>query len=179
MIKSKKDIHRFINKPTTPDDIYKISKKQFNMILYSDIHKYDNIDQLFGNKRFVIILYEYKPENGHYILLMKTKKTIEYFDSIYRFPDFVLKLLDEKTRANLNEDELYLCDLLEKSDYNIEYNAESIQKKGTACCGCWCALRMAFPDCSVEDFIWCFKQVPDFNPDEVCTALSINRSGGW
>lgn len=174
-------ILQLINKPTTPDDIYKICKKPFNMILYSDIHKYNNIDELFGKKRFVIILYEYKSENGHYILLMKSKdnKTIEYFDSIYRFPDYVLKLLDSQTRKNLNEDELYLCDLLEKSHYNIEYNSEVIQKRGTACCGCWCALRIANPDMNVEDFINCFKQISWLTPDEICTGLSIKLGGGW
>ncbi len=70
------------------------------MVLYSDIHNYRKLDDMFGKKRFVVILYEYKPENGHYILLLKSKnnKVVEYFDSIYRFPDFVLKLLDDDIR---------------------------------------------------------------------------------
>lgn len=58
-----------------------------------------------------MILYEYHINDGHYCLLINNNP-IEYFDSIYQYPDKVLKDINKKVRDELYENKKYLLDLL-------------------------------------------------------------------
>lgn len=173
-----KKIKQLEKKALSPEDIRNISGKDFRMILYSDIHNYKNIEDLFNGSQFIVILYEYKPQFGHYVLLFKydNNKVVEYFDSIYKYPDFVLTKLPERVKYQLNENKNYLVNLLVKAKYKIEYNDIKMQKDNTATCGRWCGLRIRYSDIKLDDFINIFiKKYLD--PDEICTYISYKISG--
>ncbi len=171
-------MNKLMMTPLHPEDIYKISGKPFNLVLYSEIHDMNNVEQLFGGLKFAILLYEYKSRSGHYVLLSKYDdgKTIEYFDSIYQFPDIVLKKMNMNLRKSLNEDKAYLVNLLDKSRYDIEYVDFMLQGKKTSTCGRWCGLRMRYSDVSIDIFIEFFKSY-NCSPDELCTIISNQISG--
>lgn len=173
------DIKKILEKSLNPNEIYMICKIPFKLILYSDMHKFTNIDQLFGNNKFIIILYEYQKNIGHYVLLFKfDNATIEYFDSVYLFPDLVLKKLPQQLRISLNENKSYLVDLLIKSNYNLEYNNIHLQSHNSkiSTCGRWCALRIMNSELTIEEFNNIFLN-KSMSPDLLCSLITYDIVG--
>jgi hypothetical protein len=174
------NIKKILEKSLTPNEIYLICKTPFNLILYSDMHKFNNIEQVFNGNKYVIILYEYQKNIGHYVLLFKydNSRIIEYFDSVYLFPDLVLKEIPINLRISLNENKSYLVNLLLKANYELEYNNKHLQSHNPkiATCGRWCALRIIYNYLSVKDFqnMYLNKMA---SPDIICAIQTYEISG--
>lgn len=112
------------------------------LIKYSDISKYDNIDDLIGPTGQAIILYLFTPTSGHYVALFKRAGRISYFDSYGFPPEEAYKFMDAKARIENNQVEPYLFQLLE--GVHSEYNPYPFQdfKEGIATCGKHCIMRL-------------------------------------
>jgi hypothetical protein len=116
------------------------------IISHQDLKDYKSIDELMPNKRdVVVIIWESKPNYGHWTLLSKyideytNLKTIEYFDS-YSYPiNEPLKWIKPKYKNKIDSTD-YLTPLLlraENNGYDIIYNAKNFQNKynDVATCG--------------------------------------------
>ncbi len=64
-------------------------------------------------KDYCIILYEDRPNRGHWTALLKHNGLYEHFDSYGTKPNGQLKWIGAKRNRQLNQDESYLTQLLE------------------------------------------------------------------
>src|SRR5690606_21496962 len=103
-------------------DITKLLDGQVNIILYPDLHKYTSIDQLLSPYDACILLYESKPNYGHWCALIKHGDSIEFFNPYGGLPDASLKLINPEFRIESNQVLPYLKILMFKSPYELKYN---------------------------------------------------------
>lgn len=138
-------------KALTDLDIKNHLGENVKIVSHQDLKKYKTIDELLPNKRdVVVIIWESKPNYGHWTLLSKYideeshKPTIEYFDS-YGYPiNEPLKWVNKKYEKDIDETP-YLTPLLmrAKDKYDIIYNSKNFQNKkdDVATCGRHCISR--------------------------------------
>lgn len=159
-------------------DIIKAFDNKVKIVVYSDLPKYKNLDQLLDPYGRVVILYETNDiDNGHYTCLFRNKNGINYFDSygmkIEKPLDYFGDGIKEKTGSNNN----YLNKLLYQDKYKIYYNNHRLQTfgSGIATCGRWCIIRMFYPDIDENAFYKLFKESSDesgISMDNIVTKLT-------
>lgn len=103
------------------------------------------------------LLYEMRPNTGHWCLLHETVNTdgtpcIEMFDSYGIFPDNELNWVSPSFKIESGQQHTHLLRLLINSDRPIAYNDVCLQGKGTSTCGRWCILRYINRSMSNEQF---------------------------
>ena len=82
---------------------------------YSDLADYDDIDDVFGNDNFVILLIEDHINSGHWVSILRYDDgTIEQFDPYDGNIDAELKYISKQMREKLNEVNLTLTDMLKE-----------------------------------------------------------------
>ena len=138
-----KEIINIIHKPLSDDELRRVVGRDTKIMKYSELSKYDTIEQLLTKPYdFVIILLEESPNSGHWCALLRYSNLYEWFDS-YGFPlDYDLThWLTAAQRAKLHEKKKYLTFLLQgrKHIYNKEKYQE--MKDGINTCGSHCAYR--------------------------------------
>jgi hypothetical protein len=128
----------------TDVDIKEYFDDDVKVVTYSDLQKYDTIDQLLTkDKSCVILLIEWDQNIGHFVLLLKYiyngQQVIEYFNSYGEPVSFEIKNMDKQKRIELDQTNLYLNKLFDKalSTHNIIYNKVQFQsyRSGVATCG--------------------------------------------
>ncbi len=139
------EIVRLINKPLSDTDIQKILGSDTKIIKYSELgHLYD-IDQLLPNEKdYCIILYEDRPDRGHWTALLKYDGVYEHFDSYGVKPDSELKWVSPKMREQLGQSEPYLTKLVRKEEERFIHNDVQYQSKDSKVntCGSHVANRL-------------------------------------
>lgn len=157
-------------------DIYNACEKNIKILKYSDLNKYDNIDSVFDPYDAVALLYELRDNYGHWVLLLRNKKTntIEFFDSMGTFIDDEQNYINKDFFKKSGQKEKYLSELLVKSKYNIIYNKTKIQedKKGISSCGRHVSLRYLMRDIPLDDYINIIKTKKQKNADDIVTCLT-------
>lgn len=143
-------------KALSDKDILKIFDNKINVILYNDLHKYNNIDEILNNHNRAIILYIFTSnagggKSGHWVGLRKYKKSVLFFDSFGNIPDKQITELSKEQRIKLDEDKLFLSNLIKNNNYNIEYNEKVMQDNLSCVCGYYCVLFCAL-DYSMKRF---------------------------
>jgi hypothetical protein len=150
--------------PLKSSDIKNIFNGKIKILLYSDIAKYNSIEELLHPYGRVIFLYYWKNEPtqyGHWCCCFYNGRgNIEYFNSFGGFIDETLKDIDYKFRKENNQDYKHLTALMLKHNGDIEYNDKQLQKKvGTATCGRWCCYRMQRMDLNIDEFQKIFNNI--------------------
>lgn len=131
-------------KPMGDDDI----KSYFpgaKVIVYSDLAKYNSIEDLLpGDKDFAFVLLESSPNSGHWTGLLKYGDTTEFFDSYGGKPDSQLKWNKESTNKKLGQGRRLLSEHLSKWKGNVVYNPIKYQGNGgdINTCGRHCCFRV-------------------------------------
>ena len=117
---------------------------------YADLLNFNNIDDVFGDYNFVIILIESKLNSGHWTCMLRYDNTIEIFDSYGGSIDNELKYISKNMKNMLGEKENVLTDLLKKSGYKVVINKYKFQKEDNSIdsCGKWCLLRILMFMCA-------------------------------
>jgi hypothetical protein len=139
-------------------DITKLLQGKVNIILYPDIHKYTSIDQLLDNHDACIILYESKPNYGHWTALTRHGDKIEFFNSYggdkTGLPDASLGLINPKFREKSNQVIPHLKMLMFKSPYELNYNEFQFQKKdyNVKTCGRHCVVRCFYKNMNIYEY---------------------------
>ena len=164
------------------NDITKLLNGQVNIVLYPDLHKYTSINQLLDPFNSCIILYESKPNYGHWCSLTKSDDAIEFFNPYGGLPDASLELINPKFRAESNQLIPYLKMLMYDSPYELNYNEFRFQKKGynIKTCGRHCVVRVLCKDMNIyqyKDFLDELRKHFNTDYDGVVTILtsSINK----
>jgi hypothetical protein len=176
-------IDRYADIALSNFDIMKLVNNKANLILYPDVHKYKNIDDILGKYGSCFLLYESKPSWGHWTVLNKLNpNTIEFFDPYggddEGYPDETLKHIDDKFKKKTNQDKRYLSHLLYDSGYDIDYNQYKFQKhkNDIKTCGRHCAVRTICKWMSLDDYYNFFKQMTKelgMTNDEFVTFLTM------
>ena len=118
----------------TDKQILKLAGKDTEMITYPNIKRYKSLDELFGNKKNVIILYVHNETQssitGHWCCVIKHPNSYEFFDSYSLLPDDIIMMKTEEDREETRQDHNYLSELLYNS--NKLWNTTNINRTGFA-----------------------------------------------
>jgi len=158
-------------------DVLKLVKNRAKVLLYKDLKKYNTLDEALGPHEAIFLLYETKPQYGHWTLLFKRKDrngedVISFFDSYGEFPDNELAWNDQYTNDYLGQNLPFLSKLIIESPYeNLEYDDHRYQKmqEGVSTCGRWAALRLICRVLSPEKFKKLFGKA---NGDDLVTLIT-------
>ena len=149
MAETKSDIEARIKKPMSDGDLEKYTGvKSEDIIKYSDLKNYPTIaDLLPEQKDFRIILIEDKYNSGHWVVVLRDGKNIEYFNSYGAKWDYDWKFINRMIRTILgqNTNEMTrLMDQAEKDGYKVTYNKTRYQtlSSGSQTCGRWVIFRI-------------------------------------
>lgn len=154
-------------------DIMRLIKGKANLLTYTELQKYNNIDQVLGPYSALVLLYETSKNFGHWVCVFKVNEnTIEHFDSYGLKPDDELKFIPEYFREVNYEEIPHLTYLLYNSGYNVIYNEFKLQKKkkGINTCGRWVATRLIYRMIPQKVFAKFFLEYN--NPDEIIVQLT-------
>jgi hypothetical protein len=159
-------------------DIMHLLDHKANIVLYPNLHKYKNIDQVLGPHEATVILFEFKPEYGHWVCIWKLdKQTLSFFNSYGGYPDDSLLYIDGSFRDKSNQEYPYLSELFVNSPYKLTYNEFEFQKhkKDIKTCGRHCVVRLYcrnLDDKEYYDFIEAYKRELGVTADELVTLLT-------
>ncbi len=162
-----------MDKSLSDKEILNLIDGKANVLTYSELENYDNIDDALGPHNALILLYQTTGENyGHWTCVFKNGNEINFFDPMGIFPDDENKWIPKKNKKVKYDDYLHLTNLLYGSGYNVIYNEVPLQKddNGINTCGRHCALRLIFRDIPHEKYIKFMKQFDD--PDLLVTYLT-------
>lgn len=146
------ELNQRLKKYISDDDLINYFGQDFQrkIVRYSELSKYQTIEQLLPtNESFIIILIEWAPYTGHWVLLSRYitegEDTIEYFNSYGDNPSYEIRNMEESKRQELGQGILYLNNLLNKAlnKYCIIYNKFQFQseKAHIGTCGRHCIFR--------------------------------------
>jgi len=120
-------------------ELYLGKKASKNIIKYSELSKYNNINEILKNdKDYKIILIETKYNYGHWVCILRYGDTIEYFNSYGFAPSYDLDIINNNVNNELGQNEKWLNIIFDNSkQYNIIYNKLKFQEKidGINTCG--------------------------------------------
>ncbi|CAM9564902.1 unnamed protein product [Ectocarpus fasciculatus] len=101
---------------------------------YQELSRYTDIEQILpSNKSFVIILIEYKQNEGHWISVARYGKTIEFFNSYGKKHSKYDFMESKQLNRYLGQASMHLRYLLEKeakeAKFDIVYNTQKFQRE--------------------------------------------------
>ena len=118
----KNNIKMVIKDPLGDDEIRKYLPDA-KIVKYSEMNKYNSIDEILPNERdYCIFLYEESKNNGHWCCILKHNDVFEYFDSYGGEPDEPLAWTSCGKRRELNELYPHLSTLLSQTPNEVVYN---------------------------------------------------------
>lgn len=166
-------LNEYKNIGLSDDQLLKLINGKANIVLYGEIENFKNIDDLLYPYDACIILYVFQDKPnifGHWCLIHKRKKEIEYFDSYGKEIDYPLSEIKDVINKNNNQDYKHLSKLLIESPYRIQYNDHKFQElnPNIKTCGRYVALRLLLKDLSLKKFEKIFSN----NPDDLATFLT-------
>ena len=156
-------------------EVAKIAQGRCKLMVYNDLKNVNAIEELLIPYGACLILYEYKPQYGHWCGLIETipGKRMEFFDSYGLKPD------DEKQFIkNGYWKEGYLSKLLyeaAKRGWEIEYNQHPFQnwnEKKISTCGRWVGLRMLLRFLPLSTFKELFYHPDYYISDVLATVIT-------
>ncbi len=185
MITNKDKIKDLENISLSDKQLMSLIDNEANLVLYPDLHKFKNIDDLLGRHGACIILYESKPNYGHWTAIFKTNnpKELEFFNSYGDsgrhdgYPDATLKFIPKDFRILSKQDHTYLAKLMVDSPYSLSYNQYKFQSdaEGIKTCGRHVANRLRMRHLSLDEYhnvIMKYCRELRMNPDQIVSLLT-------
>lgn len=165
-------IDYYKNIPLSGDQMLKLVNGKANIVLYSDLHNYDDIDDVLGPYKTVFLLFETKSRVGHWTCLCFKEGVLHFFNSYSGYPDDGLKYIDDEFRDVSNQDLPYLSELMYNSPYELAYNEHKFQgnNNNIMTCGRWCALFVLMKDMTLDTFAKLFNNKYG---DDIVTLLTM------
>lgn len=157
------------------EQVMKLVDGKARVLIYSDLADYDDIDEALGEHLAIFLLYESRPDFGHWVCCFRNGNEIEFFDPYGIFPDEELKWISEDFRKVSGQKYPHLSYLLSESPYKLTYNNFKFQKQGSGIntCGRWSALRLVFRDLTLKRFKHLFyERHDDLSPDDIVSILT-------
>lgn len=154
-------------------ELMSLVDKNTNLVLYPDLQKYRNMDQLLGPAQQCIILYvtNVGPTSvfGHWVCMFKIdNRTCEFYDPYAYYPDEELDFSKYGYPA-------YLTDLIENGPYDIIYNTHELQDRrnpDSSTCGRHCAVRLNLKAIPIKQYAKIMNSVRGLTPDGIVTMMT-------
>lgn len=152
-------------------DVLRLVENRAKVLVYSDLQKYDTLDEALGDHEAFYLLYESKENYGHWCCVFKEGKKVYFFDPYGIFPDEQLEWISTHFKKISGQWFPRLTLLLYESPYEVHYNEHKFQREGAGVnsCGRWCALRLIFRDTDPKMFKRLFHGE---DADEIVTILT-------
>lgn len=179
MLYMKRDVTYYENVALSNVDICNLLNKKSNLVLYPNLYKYNNLDQVLGKYGACVILFEARPNYGHWVCIFKlNNSTIEFFNPYGGYPDDSLDHIPDDFRDKTNQCYPYLSKLILDSPYELTYNEFDFQeKKGEIkTCGRHCVVRLSLRNLSLykyKDLLDKLSKKMKLNYDGIVTLLTI------
>jgi hypothetical protein len=176
---TKKIIKEYEDVALSNYDILKLVNHKAKIVLYPNLHKFKTIDQILGPYGACIILFEAKPNYGHWCCLFKVDDNIlEFFNPYGGYPDDTLEYIPISFRKISHQCKPYLSFLLYNSPYELTYNEFQFQqhKPNIRTCGRHCVMRILCRNLSLYDYVKFLDllcQKFNMNYDEVVTLITL------
>tara|TARA_R110002153_G_scaffold212442_1_gene365075 strand:- start:4080 stop:4601 length:522 start_codon:yes stop_codon:yes gene_type:complete len=151
------------------EDIKNIVEHKLNLFSYHSLDRINSVEELIGEHKACIILYETKENFGHWVALFEiAPNTLEFFDS------YGMKMDEELNYAKYNHTP-YLSNIVNNSNYSVLMNQTQLQvfKQDINTCGRWTALRLRMKNTKLKDFITLFTKNQMYNGDFWVSALTF------
>lgn len=139
-------VDKIIHEPMDDGDIRAYFPKA-RVMRYADLADYEDIEEVLPtDKSYVFLLYQHRPNDGHFVCIMRYGKTIEFFCSYGSKIDGPLYWTPLRARQELGEGKPWLSMLLKKAGkrFKAVHNPVAFQSKkdGVATCGAYCVMRV-------------------------------------
>lgn len=174
---SNKIINKLKEVPFSGNDIRDALDGNVKIIRYEEIHKFKTLDELLNPYDSVCILYQTKPNYGHWCCLFKHRyndiDTVEFNDPYGYKIDEQLEFINADFRKKSNQDYPYLARLMLESPYKLTYNNKKLQKRAddVSSCGRHCSLRLILKDTPLKQY-QDFLMSGGLNADDKATYLT-------
>lgn len=150
-----------------------------NLVLYPDLVKCNSLDEVLGDNEACILLFEAKPNYGHWTCLHRQGDLVEFFNPYGGYPDDSLEYIPLHFREVSNQLEPYLSMLMYNSPYKLSYNEHKFQHRGKdiKTCGRHCAMRLIYRDLNLPEYTQLLKDLTDktgLNTDELVAFLTAS-----
>jgi hypothetical protein len=155
-------------------DIKDFLDNKIRVIVYRELSKFQNIDQLLDPYDGCVILYETEHGYGHWTLLMRTRWGIEFFDSYGVRIDDQISAIRENYRDIKGQLVPHLTMMILNSGYDhIISNKHPLQKKSMniQTCGRWCIFRYINRFSDLRSFLKLFDAYKLGDKDKLVTRL--------
>jgi hypothetical protein len=131
-------------------DINIAFRGKHDVLSYSKLRDYDNIDDLFRYSDCIFLLYEISRNYGHWVLIINHGDFIEHFDSYGIAPDHEFDFISDYVVGKTP----LLSRLYLKSNKPIHYNSQPLQSmdSGVSTCGKWCIIRVFYKTIPIDAF---------------------------
>lgn len=153
-------------------DILNMLDRKCNLLTYTELANYNNLNDALGEYKTLVILYMTKNNYGHWCcLFLRDDNILEFFDSYGIFIDDELEFIPDNYRIVSNQSYPHLTYLIYNSQYkNVEYNQYKLQKMTPEIntCGRWVVVRIMLKRLSLDEFAQKFKN----NGDEMVVQLT-------
>ena len=140
MLKNKQLLNKIKKEPMSDSDIREYLPNDNNIIEYSEIAKYNDINEMLPYPNsYKVILYEQEDNDGHWATIKTDGPNIYYFDSYGNKIDHPLSW-SKDNNYRLGQGKHYLTNLLNKTNKQVQYNDVAYQAPSydLATCGAHC-----------------------------------------
>lgn len=147
-----------------------VCEDRVNILSYRDIMKCDSLEEVLGPQGAAIILYETKPQYGHWVAFFRSgPHEVEFFDSYGFPPDSELQFVPKSMGCYPRLEEL--C---RKAGFTCIYNKCKLQSDSShvSTCGRWASVRVSMRKIKLEDFIGLFTKTA-LPPDDYLTHMTM------
>lgn len=143
------------------DQLLNLIDGKAHLVLYPDLVNYSNIDEVLGENEACVLLFEAKPNYGHWTCLHKRDGDIEFFNPYGGYPDDSLEYIPMHFREVSNQLEPYLSMLMYDSPYKLSFNEHKFQHKGSdiKTCGRHCAMRLIYRNLDLAEYTQLMKDL--------------------
>lgn len=141
--------------PLSDSQLLKLVDNKANLVLYPNIYRYQSVDDMLSPYGATILLFESKPNYGHWCLLFWAPgKDLEFFNPYGGYPDDSLDYISKEFKQASHQDKPYLSLLLLNSGYKLSYNEYQFQQDGPniQTCGRHVACRLNNRHLSLKEY---------------------------
>lgn len=161
-------------------DLTDLTKGRCNILAYEDLENYNTIDEVLGDYKCAIILFQVRSQaEGHWTCIFTSHQnpnTLIFHDPMGWPIDSELKLSKYNLRIHNGEEVPHLSHLIEQSNYKIVSNPNQYQEssRDIQTCGKHCAVRVVFRKMSMNQYKhFITNSFQGMNPDQTVSMLTL------
>jgi hypothetical protein len=175
------DVRSLVKQSLSDTDIHNFFDGKINILKFSELKNYNNIDDVLGKYRRCIILFESgKLNRGHWCAILEVKPSnkknyILFFDSYGLMIESELsdRYIPKSFQKLSNQQRGSLIKLLLNQPLPVHYNQYKLQKlkKNVNTCGKFCVFRCLLNHLTEDEFAKLLRSQKPLSPDELVSIM--------